>query len=117
MSDLESCVLGTSYKLRAGAPAPVCNSCPCTMTKGSINYILQSFGGEIRYTRNYRATSQLLESEDFIGLNPEAEWETAQYNATQYINNDGEVVFTGQERKIPEFVNEDQIPGVVDFSF
>lgn len=117
MADLESCVLGTSFKLRAGQPAPVCDSCPCSMSKGSINYVLQSFGGEIRQTRNYKATSQLLESEDFIGLNPEGEWETAQYNATQYVNSDGEVVFTGQERKIPEYVNEDMIPGVVDFSF
>jgi hypothetical protein len=87
------------------------------MAKGSINYVLQSFGGEIRQTRNYKATSQLLESEDFIGLNPEASFEGAQYNASQYVNSDGEIVFTGQERKIPEFVNEDEIPGVKDFSF
>jgi hypothetical protein len=87
------------------------------MAKGSINYILQSFGGEVRVTRNYRATSQLLESEDFIGLNPEASFETAQYNASQYVDAEGNIVFTGQERKIPTFVDEDEIPGVKDFSF
>jgi hypothetical protein len=117
MSELESCVVGVSYKLRAGQPAPVCDACPCSMTKGSINYVLQSFGGEIRQTRNYKATSQFLESEDFIGLNPEGEWETAQYAGTQYVGSDGEIVFTGQERKVPTFVDEDEIPGVKDFSF
>jgi hypothetical protein len=114
---IESCVVGTSWKLRAGQPTPICDSCPCSMKKGSISYILQSFGGEIREVRNYKVTSELLQSEDFIGLNPEADYESAQYTGSQYVDNDGNAVFTGQERKIPTFVDEDQIPGVKDFTF
>jgi hypothetical protein len=117
MSDFESCVLGTSWKLRAGQPVPICDDCPCSMVRGSITYKLQSFGGEIREVRNYKATTSLLESEDFIGLNPEALYENAQYNATQFISSDGEIVFAGQERKLPTYVNEDDIPGVKDFMF
>ena len=111
----ESCIKGISWKLRAGAPMPICDSCPCTMTKGSISYVLQSFGGEVRETRNYKATSQLLESEDFIGLNPEALFENAQYNGTVYQDTDGNTLFTGQERGIVTFIDEDEIPGVKDF--
>jgi hypothetical protein len=113
---LESCIKGISWKLRAGSPMPICDSCPCTMKKGSIRYVLQSFGGEKRDTRTYKATSQLLESEDFIGLNPEAQWESAQYNGTQYIDVDGNIEFSGQERGVPVWISEDEIPGVTDFS-
>jgi hypothetical protein len=87
------------------------------MVRGSINYVLQAFGGEEREVRNYRATTVFLESEDFIGLNPEGVYEGAQYTATNYINSDGDVIFTGQERKRSVFIDEEDIPGVKDFMF
>ncbi len=111
MADIKSCVNGVSFKLRAGQPVPVCG-CLCDIN--NLRYVLQSFGGERREVRNYKATTVLLESKDFIGINPDADYESASYNASQYITQDGEVIFTGQERTTPTYINEDEIPGVKD---
>lgn len=111
----ESCVKGVSWRLRASSPLPICDSCPCTMKKGTVSYVIQSFGGEEREVRTYKATSQLLESEDFIGLNPEALFESAQYNGTVYQDSEGNMLFSGQERGIVSYIDEDELPGIPDF--
>jgi hypothetical protein len=110
-----NCVEGTSWKLRMGQPQLVCG-CPCTITPDKT-FIIQTFGVEVRTVKNYKATTEILESKDFIGLNPEAEYESASYNGTQYISTGGEVILTGQENKIPEYVDESEMPGVENFEF
>jgi hypothetical protein len=112
MATDKSCVEGVSWKLRAGQPVPVAG---CLYNPNNIKFVLQTFGAEKRVVKNYKATTDILESKDFIGLNPDAEFESANYSATQYITQDGEVVFTGQERKNAEYINEDEVPGVKDF--
>jgi hypothetical protein len=113
---INSCSVGESWKLRSGQPILMCG-CPCTITPGTISYVMQTFGAELAEVRNYRATTQLLESADFIGINPDGEFETASYNASNYVTSNNEVVFTGQEKKIATYINEDDVPGVEAFTF
>jgi len=114
MADINSCVVGTSWKLRSGQPQMVCG---CLCDRSTSYYIMQTFGVERREVKNYKATTQLLESNDFIGLNPDAEFESASYNASTYLTADGEIIFTGQEQKLPEYINESLMPGVESFEF
>lgn len=113
---IKSCSDGLSWRLRAGQPILMCG-CPCKITPGTVQYVMQTFGGEEREVTNLRATTELLESSDFIGINPEGEYEAANYSATQYVTSNNEVVFTGQERKIVRYINEDEVPGVENFTF
>jgi len=128
MADEEviSCVEGESYRLRAGTPQAICTSnphdtenCMCNQdqTGVSISFVKQSFGAEKRVVKNYRATTQLAESSDMIGLNPTGDLESASYQATQYIDKNGEVIFTGQEQLLPEYITEKNMPGVSNFIF
>ena len=107
---MQNCVVGQSTKLRAGQPQPICG-CPCVQ-KVSNQLVLQTFGGEVAQVNSYKATLQLLESGDFVGMNPDGEYENASYQATQRVSKDGEVFYSGQEHKYPTYVNEDMIPGV-----
>jgi hypothetical protein len=113
---IKSCSEGSSWRLRTGQPVLMCG-CPCKITPGTVYYVMQTFGGEEREVRNFRATTELLESSDFIGINPEGEFEGANYSASQYVTSDGDIVFTGQERKIVNYINEDDVPGVEAFTF
>jgi|WetSurMetagenome_2_1015567.scaffolds.fasta_scaffold856560_1 hypothetical protein len=115
MANIKSCTEGVSWRLRASQPMPVCGVCQLVYNASQVRYVIQTFGAEQRAVKSYKATTELLESKDFIGLNPEAEFETANYNATQYITIDGEVLFAGQEKKIATYVDESEIPGVADF--
>jgi hypothetical protein len=112
MADIKSCTEGVIWRLRASQPVPVIG---CLGDQTKLRYLIQSFGAEQRVTKSYKATTQILTSEDFIGINTEAEFESASYSATQYITLDGEVVFAGQEKKRPTYVNEDDMPGVSGF--
>lgn len=122
--NVKSCVNGDSYRLRAGTAQAVCTTndydtmnCMCNENQSSIGikFIKQSFGAEKRTVKNYRATAQLAESADMIGLNPQGTMESASYQATQYITKDGEVIFTGQEQMLPEYTTEENMPGVQQF--
>lgn len=124
--DIKSCVQGESYRLRSGAAQPICASneydtqnCICNEDQSgpTMKFIKQSFGVEKRVIKNYRATAQLAESNDMIGLNPQGTMESASYQATQYVTKEGEIIFTGQEQMLPEYTTEDQMPGVSDFIF
>lgn len=119
--NFKNCTIGESFELSAGQPQPICTGDPydttnCICHPGSqIRYVMQTFGGKKRTTINHRATTQLLESNDFIGLNADAEYESASYQGTQYVTKDGEVVFTGREQKRVEYIGESEVPGVSDF--
>jgi hypothetical protein len=113
MADEISCTKGVSYRLRAGQ-AQAQKGCPAGLTTG---FVMQTFGGEKRVTRVYYNTTQIAESNDMIGLNPEAELESANYQGTNYMSKEGELVLTGQEVEIVEYVREEGIPGVSNFRF
>lgn len=103
-----SCVKGVSFKLRAGQPAAQ-KGCPTGQTTG---FVMQTFGGEKRQRRVYKATTEIAESNDMIGLNPEGELESASYQGTQYVSKDGDLILSGEEVELVEYVDEAQIPGV-----
>ena len=113
MSD-KSCHEGVSYKLRTGQPQSICG-CPCTSSAQARMFVMQSFGAERRAVKSYRATTEILESNDFIGMNPEAVFESASYNALPYTSGNNELFFQGQEQSIPTYIDESQMPGVSDF--
>ena len=126
MADIKSCIIGESYKLRAGAAQPICTvndhdtqNCMCNEDQSTVNirFIKQSFGAEKRVVKNYKATTQLAESADMIGLNPQGTMESASYQATQYVTKEGDIIFTGQEQMLPEYITEDNMPGVSNFIF
>jgi len=113
---IKSCSEGVGFKLRAGQPILMCG-CPCKITPGTVEYVMQVFGAEKNSIINYRATTELLESSDFVGINPDGEYTTANYSASQYTTSEGEIVFTGQEHKIVTYINEDLVPGISNFTF
>jgi hypothetical protein len=109
----KSCIKGVSHRLRAGQPV-VQKGCP---SGGTTSYVLQSFGAERRTTHTFRATDSILCSSDFIGLSQSAEYETANYQGTNYVSKDGDILLSGQEVKIVEYISESQMPGVNNFIF
>jgi hypothetical protein len=109
----ESCVKGVSFKLRAGQPLAQ-KGCPAGLTTG---FIMQTFGGEKRVTRTYKATTEIAESNDMIGLNPNAELESASYQGTQYVSKDGHLLLSGQEVELVQYIDEADVPGVNNFEF
>ena len=109
----ESCVKGVSYKLRSGQPQAQ-KGCPAGLTTG---FVMQTFGGEKRTVRNYKATVEIAESNDMIGLNPNAELESASYQGMQYVSKDGDLFLSGQEVELVEYVDETDVPGVANFEF
>lgn len=110
----KSCVKGVDFRLRAGQPQPQ-RGCPTgNLTTG---FVLQSFGGERRTTRTYKATTEVIESSDLIGLNPDAQFESATYQGTQYVSKDGELFLSGQEIEMVEYIREEDVPGVSTFEF
>jgi len=109
----KSCVKGVSYKLRAGQPLAQ-KGCPAGLTTG---FVMQTFGGEMRTTRTYKATSEIAESNDMVGLNPEGELESASYQGTNYVSAEGELLLSGQETETVRYVDESKIPGVSNFTF
>jgi hypothetical protein len=110
----ESCIKGVDFKLRAGQPQPQ-RGCPTdNLTK---SFILQTFGGEKRVTRTYRATKEIVESNDMIGLNPNAELESASYQGTNYVSKDGDLLLSGQEVELVQYIDETEVPGVAGFEF
>lgn len=113
MADEVSCVKGISYKLRSGQPLAQ-KGCPAGLTTG---FVMQTFGGEKRVTRTYSNTTQIVESNDMIGLNPDAELESASYQGTNYMSKGGELVLSGQEVELVQYIDETKVPGVANFTF
>lgn len=109
----QSCIKGVSFRLRSGQPQPQ-KGCPAGRT---TKFVMQTFGGEKRVTRTYRATIDLAESNDMIGLNPNADLESASYQGTQYVSKDGDLFFSGQEVEVVEYIDEEEVPGVSNFEF
>lgn len=111
MAGNKACIVGKEYRLRAGQPQAQ-KGCPSNQTS---KFILQTFGGELRETINYKATDELLASTDMVGLNAAGEFESANYQGTQYVGKNGDFLFTGQEVKIVQYISEDEVPGIKGF--
>jgi hypothetical protein len=104
------CVISQNITLRAGAPA-VSVGCPSEVGDRS-SFILQTFGVKKQEVITYKATTELLQSTDFVGMNPNAEFQSASYTATIYTDSDGDVVFQGTENKVPTYGDESELPSL-----
>lgn len=111
------CTVTTNFQLRASNPV-VRIGCGNVYhgTQGGTEYtfVLQTFGVEKKEVITYKATTELLESKDFIGLNPDAEFENANYNATIYTDKEGNTVFQGTETKVPTYDDERSMPSLTE---
>ena len=105
------------YHIRAGSLQPVGAGCP---TGIPTEYIYQTFGASKTITDSYDATIQFLKSSDMQGLSPGDETDPsyrnntyvrASYSGKALRTTDGDMVFSGQEEHVSEFVEEEEVPG------
>ena len=107
----------TKYQIRASSLQPKGSGCP---TSSVLSYVFQTFGGQKTTVDVKDATTVLLKSADMQGLKPGDE-EDPNYIATTYTKasysgrglrtTDGDIVFSGQEEHILEFIDEEEVPG------
>lgn len=105
------------YTIKSSSPQPKGAGCPTGVPN---EYILQTFGASRIKVDVKSATTELLKSEDMQGLKPGDE-EDSNYRETTYTKasyscrglrtTDGDIVFSGQEEHVSEFVDEDEVPG------
>jgi len=111
----ESCSLNKSYKLRCSQPVLVCsdNTQQCECAPGRrTTMVISSFGLDIINGRTIQATDNLPLSIDFIGISPDGTLESANFNATQYLTKDGDIVWNGQEIPPTQHELELEMPGI-----
>jgi len=104
------------YEIRASSLQPVGAGCPSGTPS---EYIFQVFGGMKTVIDVYDAKVEILKSNDMQGLKPGDE-EDPDYRANTYTkasysgrglrDTDGNLVYSGQEEHVSEFVNEDEVP-------
>ena len=107
----------TKYTIRGSSLQPVGDGCPMSSITG---FVFQTFGATKTTIVVHSATTELLKSSDMQGMK-EGNEEDASYRNTTYTRasysgrglrtTDGDIVFSGQEEKVPEFVDESQVPG------
>ena len=105
-------IRSTSYTLRAGAPTPVKGECSTldTPAPATIGFVLQTFKAEKQDTDTCEDQSQLLCSNDMIGLG--GDFVSASYTAQRFIDPDtGGIVFTSTETRREIVIEESEVPG------
>ena len=103
----------TSYRLRAGAPAPIKGDCTSleAPAPATISFVLQTFKAEKQVTDTCEDKEQLLCSTDMTGLG--GNFRSASYTAQRFLDPDtGEIIFQATEALREEFIEEDEVPGV-----
>jgi len=105
------------YTIRASSLQPKGSGCPTGIPE---EYIFQTFGADKTIVDVLSATTTLLKSADMQGLKPGDE-EDPSYRATTYTKasysgrglrtTDGDIVYSGQEEHVSEFVDENEVPG------
>lgn len=104
----------TSYRLRASQPQPIKGRCADPLldpNPATIGFVLQTFKAEKTETDSCDDQSQLLCSNDMLGLG--GLYVSASYTAQRFLDPDtGEVVFQSQETREAEIIDENDVPGV-----
>ncbi len=102
----------TSYRLRASGPQPYKSGC-ATLNQpapGTAGFVLQTFKAEKQFTDTCEDKSQLLCSDDMLGLG--GNYVSASYTAQRFLDPDtGGIVFTASEVRDFEIIDEDEVPG------
>ena len=106
-----------SYRLRAAAPQPSRGKCTDPLldpNPATIGFVLQTFKAERQQVDSCEDQAQLLCSNDMLGLG--GQYVSASYSAQRFLDPDtGQIIFTSQETKEAEIIDEDEVPGVVGF--
>ena len=90
--------VGYSYKLRSGGVMPM----------GST-FLVQTFGVDKNEIRTYSATTILPVTDDMAGADPGGQLISANFSRLPYLKEDGEMVFSGNTVKKPEFQDNHQL--------
>ncbi len=108
-------IRSTAYTLRASAPQPIKGECTTldTPAPSTIGFILQTFKAEKQNTDTCEDQTQLLCSNDMIGLG--GDYVSASYTAQRFIDPDTDgSVFQSTETRFREIVEEDEVPGAAN---
>ena len=92
-------LISLRYRLRASSP----------MMNEDRDFILQSFGAEKQQVDIHTATTSVLKSDNMWGQG--GTYTGASYQRLNYLTLNCQQVFSGQEEHIPDFIDEDEIPG------
>ncbi len=92
-----------SYRLRTSGVVP-------GGPAGGGDFILQTFGAEKVTTRAWPSKTILLESDDMRGLG--GDYVSASFQGSNLKTEDGNFSFSGQAQLPPDFIDENEIPGV-----
>ena len=106
----------TKYQIRSSSLQPKGSGCPSNI----YEYVYQTFGADKIVVDVYSAKTELLKSSDMQGLKPGDEEDPA-YRDTTYTkasysgkgmrDTDGNIVYSGQEEHVRQFVDESEVPG------
>lgn len=108
----------TSYRIRAAAPQPFKGRCTDPLldpNPATIGFVLQTFKAERLQTDSCEDQSQILCSNDMLGLG--GQYVSASYTAQRFLDPDtGQIIFNSQETRQAVFIDEDEVPGTTAFS-
>ncbi len=102
----------TSFRLRASTPQPTKGECATldTPAPDTIGFVLQTFKAEKQFTDSCEDKSELLCSNDMLGLG--GNFVSASYTAQRFLDPDtGNIIFTASEVRDFEVIEEDDVPG------
>ncbi len=102
----------TSYKLRASTPQPVKGECATlgSPAPATVAFVLQTFKAEKQDTDTCEDKSQILCSNDMVGLG--GNYVSASYSAQKFLDPDtNEQIFTSQEVFREVIIEESEVPG------
>ena len=105
----------TSYTLRASTPQPVKGECATldTPAPATIGFVLQTFKAEKQNTDTCEDQSQILCSNDMVGLG--GDFVSASYTAQRFLDPDtNSIIFQSTETRREEIIDEDEVPGVAN---
>lgn len=103
----------TSYRLRASTPQPAKGECATLgePAPATVGFVLQTFKAEKQFTDTCEDKSELLCSNDMLGLG--GNFVSASYTAQRFQDPDtGDIVFQASEVRDFEIIDEDDVPGV-----
>ncbi len=103
----------TSYRLRASAPQPVKGDCSSLNEPAptTVSFVIQTFKAEKQETDTCEDKSQILCSNDMLGLG--GLYVTASYTAQRFLDPDtNSIIFQATEAKERLIIDEDDVPGV-----
>jgi hypothetical protein len=108
-------IRSTSYTLRASSPQPIKGECATldTPAPATIGFVLQTFKAERQDTDTCEDQTQLLCSNDMIGLG--GDFVSASYTAQRFVDpTTNSIVFQSTETRREDIIEEDDIPGAAN---